>query len=53
MKKLFINKSNLKNKFKYYLLKICPKGFSINIELINNIILKQIQKIKWFSKRFG
>jgi FkbM family methyltransferase len=39
-KNWFLNKEIFKNKLKYYLLKIAPKGFVISIELKNNIKYK-------------
>jgi FkbM family methyltransferase len=40
VKNPFLNKDIFKNKFKYYLLKIAPKGFIVSIELKNNIKYK-------------
>ena len=39
-KNWFIHKEIFKNKLKYYLLKIAPKGFVVSIELKNNIKYK-------------
>ena len=35
-----LDKSILKQKYKYYLLKLAPKGFFISLELINNLKYK-------------
>ena len=50
VKNLFLNKDIFKNKFKYYLLKIAPKGFIVSIELKNNFKIHNEDEILFDNK---